>query len=462
MRRATATAALSLLMGACNGQGSSQGPAPIPSATTTTAPPLPVQRPPSSAVSNELTPPTYYQDVEPIFAARCVQCHDDGSVGTPDLTDVVAAREYARKSARVIDEGSMPPWLPGPGSPPLMHATNLTPAQIELVGTWARSGAPLGDPSHPGAPIEHEVVELGTVDLHFDIGADYQPDGALDDDYRCFLVDPGVVEDRLAIGFRVVAGNRTLVHHAGVTFFDASSRAALEALDARTTDRAGWPCLAGPVPEDLAGVRRVSSLGVWDPGVAAVKLPTGSGAPVPAGALAVVQMHYRVMGGAPDRSRVDVAFAPKATTPAPLALARIVERTLSIPPDVAEVAVEKTTTIAESLGAFYADGDGWVMIVATQMQLLGVRASLEVQRAGGAVTLLEIPRWSMHWQGAYQLVTPIRVEATDVLRLRCVYDNTLAHHLDVDYRAPMHTVTWGETAADEVCIGEIALVDELP
>lgn len=408
--------------------------------------------------------PTYYQDVAPILDGRCTQCHHDGGVATDDFTDVDIVRDHAKKLGDQVTSRAMPAWLPGPKTPPLLHAPTLTDAQIDTIATWVRLGAPLGDPANPAPPLEHEVVDIGATELGFDTGVDYQPEPTADDDYRCFLVElaaSGPTTDRLATGFSVTAGNASVVHHVVTTFFDAPSKPALAALDAETPDRAGWPCFGAIVPEDRAGVTRVSTLGVWDPGASAVKLPEGTGSLVPAGALAVVQMHYRVTGAAPDRTRIDVALAPKSDAAVqPLQSLRVVARSISIPPETKDVLVEESATVdALGGGKAFVDGKGWIVAVSVQMQLLGVRATLELESASGVTTLLDVPLWNMDWPGTWQLATPIAVATTDTVRVRCVYDNTSEHHAEVKYTAPMHLVGFGDTLADEVCSAELEVVD---
>ena len=451
------------LVGAACSSRSSSGLPPSPDANPTTTARTPT--PAATALAPVLTPPTYYRDIAPILQGRCVQCHYDNSLAPQDLTDPDVARYFAGEISEEVGDSSMPPWPPGPKTPPLLHTPTLTADQIDVFARWSRFGALLGDPDDAAPPLPREVVDIGTTELAFDLGVDYSPIPTADDDYRCFLADSGLIEDRVATGFRVVAGNEAIVHHVAVTVFDAASRDALVALDARTSERAGWPCFAASVPEGLAAVHRVATLGEWDPGVDAVPIPRGTGIPLPAGAVAVVQMHYRVAGGDPDRTRVEVALASNETAGALQLVreARVVDRAFSIAPDTADVDVEIETNVASaSVAPFFADGDGFVTAVAARMQLLGVHATLELVNASGVRTLLDLPRWDMHWQGTYRLATPIPIVAGDVLRVRCTYDNTAAHHAEVKDVGPMTTVGPGDTIADEACLGEIGMIDELP
>jgi hypothetical protein len=81
------------------------------------------------------------------------------------------------------------------------------------------------------------------------------------------------------------------------------------------------------------------------------------------------------------------------------------------------------------------------------MHLLG--RSIRVELDPGtprARLLLEIPRWSFHWQGSYALETPVRAEPGDVLRVTCRHDTALR-------RGEPRYVLWGEGTTDEMCLG---------
>ena len=85
--------------------------------------------------------------------------------------------------------------------------------------------------------------------------------------------------------------------------------------------------------------------------------------------------------------------------------------------------------------------------VAGHMHLLGRSIRVELNPGTArARLLLEIPRWSFHWQASYVLERPVRAEAGDVLRVTCRHDTSLRTG------APRY-VLWGEGTADEMCLG---------
>jgi mono/diheme cytochrome c family protein len=411
--------------------------------------------------------PTYWQDVEPIFATNCVTCHTAGAIGPFAIDDPDTAASFAPQIAAETAARRMPPWPPGGDTPPLLHVRTLTQAQIDTLAAWAAAGAPLGDPARPQPHDPPEVIDIGPTELGFDLGVDYVPDPTLTDDYRCFLVDLHMASPRMATGFKITPGNRATVHHVIVSLAAGADRAALEALDAQTPDRAGWPCVGGAIPQGTAA-SLVGSLGSWVPGVSAVGLPRGTGQLIPAGALAIVQMHYNLLGGmAPDRTRVDVALAPPEATTSLIRLGGValIKRNLQIAADDGASVQTQSLTLSQWRAlrnqAPFPSGFGYALGAGGHMHLIGKRITISRTTAAGTTVLLDIPAWSFHWQGQYELQTPIQIANTDTLTIRCEYDNSNAHRLALGL-APNVPVTWGEGTQDEMCIGAIEMVDRLP
>lgn len=410
-------------------------------------------------------PITYYQDVAPIMQAKCVTCHSSGEIAPFALDTPGAAQGYAAVIKTATQSGEMPPWPPGPLSPALLHARTLTSRELALLAAWADGGAPLGDAGHPAPPVQPDVVDIGAGNFAADIGVDYVPDTGLTDDYRCFLVDPLIVEERMITGYRITPGNGKIVHHVITTLFAASDGAALEALDAATPDRAGWPCFGGPVPTD-SGLAPDGSLGAWVPGVSSVILPAGTGTRIHAGDLAVVQVHYNLAGGSdPDRTRLEVKLAPRGTEAQlqQLSTVRLLKRNLVLPAGQAGIVQENTFAARTwTLGKFYPDGEAVLVAVAGHMHMLGTHLTVERRNAAGSTVLLDIPHWDFHWQGSYQLAQPIAIRGDDMLTIRCTYDNTAARRAEEGMTTPVVDVGWGEGTSDEMCLGYLTVVDRQP
>ncbi|MES1184023.1 MAG: hypothetical protein ABUL60_09410 [Myxococcales bacterium] len=452
----------SLLLWACSSSSSDLASVPATGGSSTGGEPAAGS---GAAAGNAPTPSvTYWQDARPLLEEKCVGCHNRAGIAPFALDDYATARQYAAALAADTEARVMPPWPPGALSPPMLHDRSLTAEQIQLFADWASGGALEGDPDAPAEVTPPELAVLPSVDVSADIGVDYVPPSDVKDEYRCFLLELGTTEDRVSLGYRVTPGNPKIVHHVITTLFDGSSVEALRALDDETPDRAGWPCAGGPVPLAAeAKLKPVGALGSWVPGVSVVLYPNGTGARVPSGSVAVMQVHYNLDGEpAPDRTKIDVAFAAAGEEPAQnLSTLRIRNNRIRIPAGAKDVAVETTMTASElASGRFYPDGIATLRMVAGHMHMVGVQTSLTLERANGEKSvLLDIPAWDFHWQGSYTLATPIDLHADDKVTLRCVYDNTPEHLSAAGYPEPTHLVTLGEGSTDEMCIGYLTVTD---
>lgn len=419
----------------------------------------------SGATASNPTPsgPTYHQDVAPVLSENCGGCHVAKGIAPFALMTYEEASVTAGLIKSAVSTRDMPPWPPGPESPAIEHDRSLTQEQIDTLVAWVDAGAPAGDASAAAPLPPPETIDIGPTEVSKDIGTDYVPDAQYNDDYHCFPVDLGMLEDRVATGYRIIPGNGKTVHHVTTSLFDASSKAALDALDAETPDVVGWPCFGGV--QNVPGADAMGSIGAWVPGVSAVNYPEGTGRPIPSGAIAVLQVHYNLAGGTdPDRTRLELALAPKAeeASLAKLASVRLAKLNLDIPAGEASVVAEQEFSASQwTKGKFYPDGDGYILTVSGHMHLLGRSFSITVTSADGARKVLDIPGWDFHWQGSYELAEPIKLKADDKLSIRCEYDNSEAHRMAQGLGPPVD-VKWGEGTGDEMCLGSLGVVDNLP
>lgn len=93
--------------------------------------------------------------------------------------------------------------------------------------------------------------------------------------------------------------------------------------------------------------------------------------------------------------------------------------------------------------------DGWMVEVGSHMHELGQQTRVTINpETPDALTVIDIPDWDFHWQGVYTIAQPIPLEAGDVLRLECWWDNS-----DGD-----RYVVWGEGTADEMCFNNMSFI----
>lgn len=375
-------------------------------------------------------PPTFHRDVEPILQTRCAGCHAEGGLAPFALAGYEDARARASLLADVVERRVMPPWPPSDRGVPLRYSRALTDEQIATISAWARAGAPRGDPEdhRDRAP---EVPSI-RADLTLEMAEPYTPDASGEDDYRCFVVDPGAAAGRTLTGYDVAPGTPG-VHHVILFLVLPDGLARLAALDAADAGY-GYGCFGATGVEGAGGAASpVRTLGGWAPGAGASPLPAGTGLAIPAGSRLVLQVHYHTARSvAPDLTRVALELS-EGEGLAPAALVPLAQTAFSVPPGARAHVVEAREVVpvpATLYGAF------------PHMHLHGTAIAVSVERASGERVLVDIPRWDFDWQGGYEFVAPERLAPGDAVKVRCTFDNSSG-------TAPL---TWGEGTADEMCL----------
>lgn len=372
--------------------------------------------------------PTYHRDVAPILARDCVECHRAGGIAPFPLATYEEVAPHAARIAAATAARTMPPSnLDGSGAcNTYVDGRWLADDEIAAIMLWAEAGAPAGAPPTEPPPEAPPGWTLDRVDLTLAMPEAYTPSEAVDDDYRCFIIDPGLAEDVFVTGFEVRLGREQTVHH--MTLFALDSEA--DELAAAELDAAeaapGYTCLGDTVVPSrwLVGA---------GPGDRGSLLPEGTGLLMAAGRKTVLQMHYnRLHGAAPDRTAIDLKLERSVARPA--VVERIAAEYFELPPGQREVVV----TEEMELGADFTLWGVW-----PHMHNTGARLRVTASRADSETCLARVNRYSFHWQRFAFYERPIRVREGDVLRIECTYDTT----------GRDETTWWGLGTADEMCIG---------
>ncbi len=439
--------------------------------------------------------PDFAGDVAPIVRETCAGCHRDGGIAPFAFR---TERDLASRAALIVaalESGRMPPWPPSVRSPHYVGQAKRTldaKERATLVG-WARSqlvrpgsarrGTPVGSPPPASTPLR-----AGESRLQLAMPTTYRPSAANGgtDDYRCFLLDPKLTADRFVTAARIAPGTASIVHHVILYRIARESVAEAVALD-RSTRGAGWTCFGGPGVQSAGtgnprgALNDAGWIAAWAPGWGGDRLRDGTGVPLPAGSRIVMQVHYNLSNGSrADRSRAVLTTAPGAARleslhtvllPAPVELAcrkgeqaALCDRTAAVfdqarrfGNDAALVPTGLLLLCGKDAGRPVAtttatcdraiDAPTTIHAIAGHMHLLG--RSIRVELNPGtprARLLLEIPRWSFHWQASYVLQQPVRAQPGDVVRVTCRHDASLR-------TGEPRYVLWGEGTSDEMCLG---------
>ncbi len=324
------------------------------------------------------------------------------------------------------------------------------------------------------------------------------PTGVGTDDYRCFLLDPGLADDAWLTGTDIQPGNPDVVHHVILFRVDGSMTREAERRDAESADP-GWTCFGGMGLEgEFDDLDDASWLGAWAPGGRETVTRSGYGVPLDRGDKIVMQVHYSLLlhpeGDLSDRSATRLRWTPRARSdlqeihtvllPAPVELPCRPEHS-SGPLCTHDASVEdvkarfgervgQTANVLHLLcGTQVAPTDTTtctrqvtrpmtVLGVAGHMHLLG--RSITVESNAGtadARTLLDVPIWNFDDQAARPVDDPVRLDAGDTLTVTCHHDQSLRDLLPAFAGTVDKYVVWGEGSADEMCLGIVqAVYDE--
>lgn len=317
------------------------------------------------------------------------------------------------------------------------------------------------------------------------------PDGGLDD-YRCFLVDPGLTEKAFVTGSNVLPGNPAVVHHAILYVVAPDQVAAAERHDAATAGR-GWTCFGGGALPNRSGsaVGALDSapwLAGWAPGGGETVYRGGVGKLLEPGSRIVLQLHYNLREGTePDDTAVRLRTMPGTADLQPLQTMLLVAPVeLPCTPDESGPMCDRSRSMLDLVSRFgessgrtvsglqlLCDGNLVapragptqacdrrvdttldVRAVAGHMHLLGRSITVDLVRDGETSRrLLDRPVWDFDDQGADPLDRPVRVRPGDRLRVTCTHDASLRSLVPELADEQPRYVTWGEGTSDEMCLG---------
>jgi hypothetical protein len=435
--------------------------------------------------------PTYHQNIKPILEKHCTACHFDGGIAPFALNDEQQVTKLAAQVLDAVKNRRMPPWMPGSDSLRFLNERKLSLEEGADITNWVRGGVQPGFPEPQAISSVSVTPQKPDVTLAMPV---YTPVSQSKDDYRCFLFDPGNIEDRLVTRYRINPGEASEVHHVIIFKLDGNDAKKAVELDQRTGGK-GWGCFGGPnIPDSpQAGG---NWLGAWVPGTSEVASNPGTGIPLPTGTKLVFQVHYNLPSNPkPDRTSLELFYAPVGAKLKPI-YSDLLWAPVELPcaKGINLASCDRDTAIQNNLRKYgfitsqipnfllhdcrksvldYTNpGDlgnieTWcentinpldrflLYGLAGHMHLRGRSISLELNPGRpNAKMLLHIPKWDFHWQGYYQLETPIMLEPGDTLRLTCHHDNS--SNLGVS-NAEARYIVWGEGTEDEMCLGVIAI-----
>jgi hypothetical protein len=366
---------------------------------------------------------------------------------------------------------------------------------VVLTGAWAGRDRPVA--STPLATAHgHGVAATASPEAPLRAGERFvtlrmpaaytpkAPSAPGTDDYRCFLLDPGLTTRSVVTGINVLPGNPDVVHHVILFRVPPDKVARAEEVD-RLQLGQGWTCFGGTgVESQGAGLNSASWLGAWAPGGGERVLAPDLGMPLDAGSRIIMQVHYNLLAGRiPDQSAAKLRVAPDdarrktlqtVLLPAPVEVpcrpshpGPLCDRKAAMA-DVRQrfgVAAGSTGDALHLLCPGNQAGPtqtctrpvtqpSTIRAVAGHMHLLGTKISVTVNKGkADERTILDIPVWDFDDQGSRAVEPAVKVGPGDTLTVSCTHEQRLRDLLPSFQGMPERYVVWGEGTTDEMCLG---------
>ena len=372
--------------------------------------------------------PTFSRDVAPIIFEHCSGCHRPGAIAPFSLQTFPEVRQRARQIAEAVTSGYMPPWLPGPDSPPFVGARRLSAAEVSTIDAWVAAGGVEGDPADlPPMSSFPDSWELGEPDLVVGLAAPYSVPAAGLDRFRNFVLPLPLDAPRYIRGIELEPDNRAVLHHATLLADTTGTAAELDDADAE----AGYAGMEGGVPP---GGHFVG----WAPGRRASPFEEGLEWEALPGTDLILQLHT-VPIGRPEtlQPAVGLYFTEDAPTAVPVMI-HLGSRTIDLAAGATAHAVRDEFVVpvdVEVLKLF-----PHAHYLAREMRGIAVLPD------GTTETLLQIDHWDFNWQDEYRFVEPLVLPAGTRLQMEFRYDNSTANQRDPN--RPPQRVRWGPRTVD--------------
>ncbi len=353
---------------------------------------------------------TWSEHAAQVIYDNCTACHNPNGIAPNSLMTYADASPYAPLISSYVSTGVMPPWTADTSYQHFSQERVLTQQEKDILINWVNDGALEGDPTlTPPPPVYNGSQQLpGVPDLVINAPNYMSKATAFADDYVCFVIPSGLVQDKKVKAIEVIPGNVNTVHHC-LVYTDPTL--------ANSTDTIGSDC-GGPVAGDLM-------MG-YTPGASPTIFPSSqsfaSGMVLEAGTDIILAMHYPEGSyGTFDQTKVNFYFYDdnvpnfRQIFAAPI----IQDWSFTIPANQID-SVENTYNNITL--------DFTLLSVFPHMHLIGKQIeSYATTPTNDTIPFIRIPHWDFEWQDFYWFEYPKRIPAGSEIYGKGIYENTTAN-----------------------------------
>lgn len=377
---------------------------------------------------------TWSDDVASIVYSKCASCHHTGGIAPFTLMSYGDVSSMSTSIYDAIANNVMPPFPPDQTYQQYSHARALNTNDKNTFLSWLTNGTPEGNPANaPAPPIFNNGSILGAGDLTLQIPTYKSKAQGGHDDYVCFSIPSGLLQNRFVRAMEVVPGNRQIVHHA-LIYVDPTG--------SYEGDTIGGDCGGPPQNSSLIGGYTPGSSPMVFPSSSALKL----GMSIPANSNIVFAMHYPEGSfGETDSTKVIFHFYPLGETGIREVYAAPVLQnwSLVIPPN------QQTAFTAQYPPTGGVPTNYSILSVFPHMHLLGKTIkAYAITPQNDTVKFVRVNHWDFHWQDFYFFKHMQKVVTGSYLKAEALYDNTVTNLHNPNN--PPILVTAGESTTDEM------------
>jgi len=374
---------------------------------------------------------TYYGAVQSVLTRNCVGCHSAnaaslGGITPPmELTTYEVARRWSSRIATAVETNKMPPWDADVQHKGVFKDERyLSDEDKQTLISWAKAGAPMGDPSEAVA-----VVNLADVVTS---AAEVGPDGSL---WRAGVPD-------VTFGFE----EPVLVCE---EIEDWQPRLPMQVVDGEITEPKWIRSMeinTGPSVHHTVS----SHLGVGVPGRGPFEFPEGWGILLTEDPYVSISMHYHKEAG-PGTAVLDDTKGGMRFYDNGDVIDHVVETDIQAFMDFTIPAGDPNYPVYNQT---HFDEDIYLLSMGPHAHYRGKAVKIELQRPDRPFreTLLWVPDYDFNWQFQYELEEPYLIPAGSTMYITWWYDNSVDNPYNPD---PTVDVSGGPATTDEMANARI-------
>lgn len=361
---------------------------------------------------------SYAEEVAPILEAKCVSCHQEGSIAPFAMDRYEVVKGFAPMIRESIRTDRMPPWDADAHVGKFKDDASLTPEQTKTLINWIEAGAPRGEGADPLAAERRVAPEwpLGEPDMVVEIPT-YQIPASGVVDYQYPIVENPLTEGKWVKASTAKVSQRQAVHHIlsgllpkGKTFEDSM--------------------------EALGG-----TVGGYTVGMESVVQPDDIGVYIPADQDFGYQMHYTPFGKeVVSAEKIGLYFYEEDELPTyRMRETALVDQFIKLPPFDGN---------HKEVAYFEFPADAILHTAVVHAHYRGTYSKLELQKPGEEPeVILNVPFYDFNWQRMYEFEEPLDIPAGSKLIATYIYDNSARNPANPD---PSKEVTWGDQSFEEM------------